>query len=176
MQELKRGDSLQQGAKPMTRTPTIYQQLKAITSKTKWPEIFLTDLTTHDRKFLQQTQEGDADAPRVRLIWTLRKDGTSLTICPETLIRQGLQRGETYSDIQHDAKSSADMIQCNHDEYILNRKEPAARFYRIDMAQHQRGTVAQLTSAQALYLTRYDRGDFHDLYCKLTEQPAEVCA
>ena len=151
----------------MTRTPTIYQQLKAITSKTKWPEIFLTDLTTYDRKFLQQNQEGD------RLIWTLRKDGTSLTICPETLIRQGLQRGETYSDIQRDAKSSADMIQCNHDEYILNRKEPAARFYRIDVAQHQRGTVAQLTPAQALFLTRQD---FHDLYRQLTEQPMEVYA
>jgi hypothetical protein len=152
----------------MTKTPTIYQQLKAITTQTKWPEIFLTDLTTHDRKFLQQTREGD------RMVWTLRKDGTSMTICPETLIRQGLQRGETYSDIQRSAKSSADMIKCNHDEYILHRKEPATRFYRIDVAQHQRGTVEEITPAQALFLTRYDSGDFRVLYCQLTEQPMEV--
>ncbi|MCG9890938.1 MAG: hypothetical protein MH252_07670 [Thermosynechococcaceae cyanobacterium MS004] len=152
----------------MTRTPTIYQQLKAITIQTKWPEIFLTDLTTHDRKFLQQTQEGDL------LIWTLRQDGTSLTICPETLIRQGLQRGEIYSDIQRSAKSSADMIQCNHDEYILNRKEPAARFYRIEVGQQQRGTVEEITPDKALFLTRYDRGDFHDLYRQLSEQWMEV--
>jgi uncharacterized protein YeaC (DUF1315 family) len=151
----------------MTKTPTIYQQLKTITTKTKWPEIFLRDLTTHDRKFLKQIQEGD------RMIWTLRQDGTSMTICPETIIRKGLQRGETYSDIQRGVKSSADMIKCNHDEYILSRREPVVRFYRIDVAQHQHGIVTQITPAQSLYLTRQD---FHDLYRQVTQQQIEVYA
>ena len=154
----------------MKENPTIYQQLKTITTKTKWPEIFLTDLTTHDRKSLQQTEEGDC------LIWTLRQDGTSLSRCPKTLIRQGLQRNESYNEIERSVKSSADMIKCNYDEYIFHRKEPAAKFYRIEVGHNQRGIVKEITPDQALFVTRFDGNDFRDLYCQLTEQQTEVFA
>lgn len=154
----------------MAREPKIYQKLRRISQTTGWPETFFTDLTNYDRRDLQNVEEGD------RLIWMLRRCGTTLAKCPKTLVRLGLKNGDSYAGIQQRVRFNADCVKADHDEYIVGRKEAGAKFYQIDVGQHQRGTVQQITPAEALYLTRYDCGDFHDLYSQLTAQPAQVYA
>ena len=156
----------------MAREPKIYQKLRRISKTTGWPEAFFTDLTNYDRRDLQNVEEGDADAPRVRLIWILRRCGTTLGKCPKTLVRIGLKNGDSYAAIQQRVQFSADWVKVNHDEYIVGRKEAGAKFYRIDVGQHQRGTVQQITPAEALALMNYDFKTVHGLYLEATERPA----
>lgn len=149
----------------MAREPKIYQKLRRISQTTGWPETFFTDLTNYDRRDLQNVEEGD------RLIWILRRCGTTLGKCPKTIVRLGIKNGDSYATIQQRVQFSADWVKANHDEYIVGRKEAGAKFYRIDVGQHQRGTVQQITPAEALALMNYDFKAIHGLYIEAIAQP-----
>ncbi len=102
----------------------------------------------------------------------LRRCGTTLAKCPKTLVRLGLKNGDSYAGIQRRVQFNADWVKANHDEYIVGRKEAGAKFYQIDVGQQQRGTVQQITPAEALALMNYDFKAVHGLYLEATEQPS----